>query len=274
MKTSIAPQVPSGVELVAFAATQVLALDYNPEALAQAEQKKKSLVRFKRNLLPIENPDPVENQLGQILETTSKMRSQQVITRVFEGKFQLLDPSVFDIRDAQGMPRLMPFKVSVPQSGFIYRTEETTDFTGSRIRNSQQVRCGMFPNFPVHITEHYLDIIERVKIRGQHHVGNARLKVPVFTTQNVELKLITRFGGYIPEEVKWEMVHAWTSRLFQELFIVSEVCDWQENLVVESRQGDPLVVGYDGYQFWLIAAFDTTTLEQAVQDEFCTKVGN
>lgn len=266
------PMIPAGVNLVKFAAGKTLPLSYTPDSLAAAEEKRKKLVRFKRDLFPIEQHDPVENQLGNTLEEVGKLRSQQVISKVFEGRYQILDPSSLDIRDATGMPRLMPFRLSSSEAGFIYRSTESDDDPMSLMDSRQtKVFCGMFPSFPAHITEHYLDVIEMVRRKGRHHEKNASLKASLFARQDVEYKLLTQFGGYIPHEVKREIVLAWSSKLFQDIFIVSEVCNWQENLVVVSVQGDPLVVGYDGYQLWLIAAFDTTTLEEFVKSEFCVK---
>jgi hypothetical protein len=76
------------------------------------------------------------------------------------------------------------------------------------------------------------------------------------------------FAGLIPADVKREIQYAKGLGVFEEIFILAEVTDWK---VEVSRQGDPLVVGFDGRNFWLIATFDTTTLERYVYDEFVTR---
>ena len=239
-----------------------------------AEKERTRLVHFKRNLLPLEDANGTENYLGQNLERVNRLRSQQVITKVHEGRYQLLDPVVFDIRDTKGMPRLMPFRLSNPEAGFVYQTMITAG--GFRNQVNQVIStCNMYPSFPIHIEEHYLDVLTHVKKLAESRSGTFTLSSGVAQNrQTVNFQMLTKFGGFIPEEIKWEMVRAWTSRLFQSIFIVSEVRDWRENVVITSLQGDPLVVGYDGYQFWLIAVFNTTTLEEYVTNEFCEKVGN
>ena len=276
--TTTMPEVPAGVELVKFAASHVLPLRYTPEGLQEAEQVRNRLVRFKRNLLPLEQAAPVNARLDEALHTYGELQAQQSVVRAFGSRYQILDPSVFTWRDATGMPRLMPFAISVPHSGFVFRVRDRNvineaDIFGGGI-TSRSESCSMYPTFPIHLTEHYADVLKVVAEKGRHHYHNQLSRSFPWQRVEVEFKMLTSFGGYIPEEVKMNMLRAWHSGIFHRMVIVSEVAQWDENFVVTSRQGDPLVVGYDGYQLWLLDAFDTTDLEQVVRDEFCTRVGN
>jgi hypothetical protein len=53
---------------------------------------------------------------------------------------------------------------------------------------------------------------------------------------------------------------------FQEVFILAEA-HWKVTVV---RNPDPLVIGFDGYNFWLIDKFDLTSVEAYAAAEFAT----
>lgn len=93
--------------------------------------------------------------------------------------------------------------------------------------------------------------------------------------------VVARFGGVIPADVREKIVAA--KRQFDDVFLVAETPDlrvtcieWPDAAVrqplaavARSREGDPLVIGYKahatgGGTHYLIAAVDTTTLEQYV----------
>jgi hypothetical protein len=82
-----------------------------------------------------------------------------------------------------------------------------------------------------------------------------------------------RFEGVIPQSVRLTIQQAIDSKHFQEVFILAEVPKWKMDVRLVPQpilHGDPLVVGWDGKNMRLIAAFDTTPLEQliAAADEF------
>ena len=59
-------------------------------------------------------------------------------------------------------------------------------------------------------------------------------------------------------------------KFFQEIFLLAETPHWDVKLLEPVRipLSDPLVVGYDGQKFWLITAFDMTSLEQHIADNY------
>ncbi len=72
------------------------------------------------------------------------------------------------------------------------------------------------------------------------------------------------FDGLIPETIRQKIRRAASLGIFTEIFVLAEV----PGLKIEegqaprlARVGDPLVIGYDGSGFWLIAAFDTSPAE-------------
>jgi hypothetical protein len=77
-------------------------------------------------------------------------------------------------------------------------------------------------------------------------------------------KISARFDGLIPERIRQKIRRAQSLGIFKEIFILAEV----PGLAIEESEmpkpaqiGDPLVIGFDGSGFWLIAAFDTSPVE-------------
>ena len=92
---------------------------------------------------------------------------------------------------------------------------------------------------------------------------------------NKERFISARFEGIIPNEIRNIIRSAQSSGLFKEVFLLAEVPKWKKATRPTPQpiaQGDPLVIGWDGINFRLIAAFDTTPIEQYIADEFSTKV--
>jgi hypothetical protein len=79
-----------------------------------------------------------------------------------------------------------------------------------------------------------------------------------------------RFAGIVPAKVKKEIETAKGLKFFQEIFLLAETPHWDVKLLEPVRipLSDPLVVGYDGQKFWLITAFDMTSLEQHIADNY------
>lgn len=90
--------------------------------------------------------------------------------------------------------------------------------------------------------------------------------------REVERTAVAKLTGVIPYRVKQRLKQFETE--FKEIIIVAEGA-WN---LVETRKAvqmpsscDPLMVGWDGDFFWIIDAFDTSSIEQLALDEFAVK---
>ncbi|HLD20760.1 MAG TPA: hypothetical protein VJB64_01545, partial [Patescibacteria group bacterium] len=67
----------------------------------------------------------------------------------------------------------------------------------------------------------------------------------------------------IPNEVRRLIVDV--QKQFQDIRVLAEVSQWKTQEFQRPRlDPDPLVIGWDGEEFFLLAAFDLTPLEAAV----------
>jgi hypothetical protein len=86
------------------------------------------------------------------------------------------------------------------------------------------------------------------------------------TKRGMQLRLILKFSGVIPDEAKRRMEKA-RQRGLEKFFVIAEPIKIE--VVVEPipvpMYDDPLIVGLDNSgQLWLIADFDTTPVEEAM----------
>jgi hypothetical protein len=77
------------------------------------------------------------------------------------------------------------------------------------------------------------------------------------------VQLTATFSGIIPPETKQRIAAA--SGCFRSTLILQEVVAWDAQV---HPMPDPLVIGVQGSAYYLIDAFDTTTLENYVSREF------
>ena len=79
------------------------------------------------------------------------------------------------------------------------------------------------------------------------------------------VNLVAKYSaGVIPPEIKAQVVKARSQ--FPDVFLVTESPGW--NVTRQVINHDPLIVGWDGVDFWLIAKFDTTSLEKHIADSW------
>lgn len=82
-------------------------------------------------------------------------------------------------------------------------------------------------------------------------------------------EIVARFEGFIPDSVR-EKISTATPVFGNNIFIVAEVKEWRSEPTFIARR-DPLVIGWDGANCWLIDAFDVTPLEALIRSEFTTR---
>jgi|GEM_PF-2037805 len=223
------------------------------------------------NLLGIEEASrpKIENGLAVL-----KREQTELQNRVnFGTRYHLLSMEPLTWRDKNGWPRLIVFNLDSPkyeievvylidESDWRKRTvSQTARFAsqeclverrnGTRTTTKYERRV-----LPKAITSCYSDVLAKLEGMARDHKKS--------------LNLSSRFEGLIPEEVKRKIAEARGS--FREIFIIAEPKEFQitESDVVILRpplpepSPDPLVVGFDGSQLWLIADFETTPVEEAM----------
>lgn len=162
---------------------------------------------------------------------------------------------IFDLdclswRDEKGLPRLVPFSIDSAVVSFEITANVSWRYD-RRIGKSKKFFSYYVKKskFPQAIAEQYKDVYDVLKTNKIKGKG---------------IKISATFGGVIPEDIKLTIIGA--RKIFKNLYIVSEVKGWEFTTTaakpVVSRQGDPLLIGWDGHDYRLIAEFDTTTVEK------------
>ncbi|MBI4434954.1 hypothetical protein HY635_04060 [Candidatus Uhrbacteria bacterium] len=140
-------------------------------------------------------------------------------------------------RNPDGFPTLAPFSVESEEFAFASSPNAWPEET-------------VTPALPAPIRGCYDDVFKKLRER------RAR--------RNVKVRASVTFTGVIPEDVRRTIASA--QRAFKDIRVLAEVDRWQlEETELPALRTDPLVIGYDGQEFWLLAAFDITPLEDAVR---------
>jgi len=183
-------------------------------------------------LLPIEKPAALRALDFQIATLESGVSGFQ---RVPLDKLR----EVLQWRNPDGFPTLAPFSV------------ESERFTFEATTNQwNELRTTVTPALPAPIRGCYDDVLRKLSKRRR--------------SRNVAVRASVTFTGVIPEDVRRTIARA--QRSFKDIRILAEVEHWQlEETELPSLRADPLVIGYDGHDFWLLATFDITPLEDAVR---------
>ncbi len=148
-------------------------------------------------------------------------------------------------RNEDGMPTLAPFSVQ----------SDTFEFFVGQWNNGE-----IRPRLPLPLRGCYDDVLALLRRRRNNRGGN------------VELHATARFDGVIPDDVRTIIARA--QQQFKDIRILAEVERWKiEETELPALNADPLVIGYDGEEFWLLAAFDITPLEEAVRQICLGKPG-
>jgi len=151
--------------------------------------------------------------------------------------YQRLSLEPLTWRDAEGFPRLVVFSLR------------------SSIFKLRVLPNGYFfiePDLPTNIANQYNDVLQLLVTMKPKGKG---------------FELICQFEGLIPREVRQKIQEA--RELFGDnIFIIAEPKKWKLNEIIPLPTGDPLIVGYapgdDPNGLWLIAEFDTTSVEKAM----------
>jgi hypothetical protein len=259
-------------DMVKVASQRVTPAIIDPERFLQAKNTQVALQRTVDGLLPLE-----ADAKPKVLESISltKIEQERLLRhrRIHEfsgGEYQILDIDVLKWRCAKTrLPIFAVFEANNSAAGFICRMsrpDETRLITPLE-SSTKVIETCMIPRLPMKMENCFRDIYAIAEEKTRNFFAEEQR---ISKALSVEVTLLTRFGGIIPFEVKEEWARAKRSGLFRRFFIIAEVVEWAWNKIVTSREGDPLLVGYDGVDPWLIKAFDTTSAERLVADEYAT----
>lgn len=214
------------------ASTMVEDVSYSVPDLIEIQEQILLLMKSRRELFKVEQP--TKKQLTvEINNLKAKRKEVQLLLR--------RDYPVFSIeclswRDRDGYPLLAVFDLNDPKSEIgVVRRGWAKNFWYTRVQRpwvDEIDRC-------------FKDVYELLETMARKARKSIRLR--------------TIFSGVIPQAVRQEIAVMRDS--FTNIFIIAEVDKWDLVKTATIRRGDPLVIGYEGGKFFLIAAFDTTPLE-------------
>jgi hypothetical protein len=161
------------------------------------------------------------------------------------GEYHRMDLMPLRWRNAAGFPLLAlfslnnnKFKIRARRIGDGWGRFETRDVRQPKVLPSQLHAC-------------YDDVYQLLE------------KMSLEKRKTVTLE--AQFVGAIPFEEKAKINRA--CQVFEGVYILAEVSKWKlkETAPTVIKQSDPLVVGWDGRNLWLVTSFDTTTIEKYVE---------
>ncbi|MBI4434027.1 hypothetical protein HY632_04590 [Candidatus Uhrbacteria bacterium] len=207
---------------------------------SQVTTQLERLRQFKRTahdrLLPIEQPAALRSVDMQIAALESGVAG---FTRVPTEKLR----EVLQWRNDAGLPVLAPFSVASPACTFVVQSLGNGNFLRQ-----------FSPSLPMPLQSCYDDVFAKLEARR---------------SRGRDIQCSVSFSGTIPADVRAIIMNAQRFRL-NDIRILAEVDRWQiEERESSSLRVDPIVIGFDGNDFWLLATFDLTPLESFVQ-EICT----
>ena len=189
---------------------------------------------------------PVERGLLPMIRSKRTEVAKRV--RQFESLNKLSQYAVFSLeslkwRDRQGLPRLAVFSLESPDFELAV-VGHRDSWSGNR-RWKQVVN----PKLPEGMMACYKDVLGKLSEMAKRTKKTTRLR--------------GQFGALIPPVIKEKIVQVRDE--FKEIFIVAEAPRWDlKQTAIPRPDKDPLVIGYDGVNYWLIAAFDSTPLEEYI----------
>lgn len=223
----------------------------DPAAARKMLDKKRSEARrlrdLKADLLPIERESfgDLDKKLNDVNIEIDALISALVPN---PKALPVLDLACLTWRDDQGFPRLVPYDLDATSHKIAFGLRVSTG-AGWQPR----IHSYSTPTLPKLLRECYGDLTKTLRELRQKG-------------KNIEIS--TRFEGTIPDHIR-DLIYG-AKHVFKELYIVAEASNW----IVTHREApkrkqpspDPLLIGFDGEQYRLIAAFDTTTIEQLAAD--------
>lgn len=195
---------------------------------------------------------PIEQGYRAELQAQIILLEFLVLHPDFEESYSRISPDMLSVRDADGLPKLMPFTLDKPEVVIIIDS-----WPGVRVsslsKNSE-------------LEEYFFDL-KKLAENGRDIVYTCEVKnfvIPSATKQKIQTaKNSGHFSLYKHKSESgilwWKKPTTTTTVGRQNIFMIAEVSDWQK----QSVESDPFIVGYVAGCLWLIDHFDLTPLEKS-----------
>ncbi len=163
-------------------------------------------------------------------------------------------------RDKNGYPTLVLFGLDSPKFEISAQGDWDWNTHGIFDRRVWTVRKSVegLKHLDNKLLDYYQDVFEKVRTLS------AKKKADVI--------LSCSYSGIIPEETR-KKIDEYRSK-FARLYVLSEAKDWKVTVEEKPKPPvqllDPLLVGWDKTDLWLIDHFEMTTLERLVASQFTT----
>jgi hypothetical protein len=215
---------------------------FTPKSLAaiqreidEAAAAEKCLPEVLKGLLPVEEQarEKIETHVRGLTERAATLKP--IIDLGTKYKQVSLEPLTWVGKDR--LPLLVVFSLNEPR--FVLRSWRSGELNVGRAQISS-------PELPESIINCYRPMLREMALGHGWGIG--------------ERTFTCSFSGVIPASVKANIAKA-RGDFGDNIFIIAEAGRWQK---VTATREDPLVVGFDGHNLWLIDMFDVTPAEQAM----------
>lgn len=222
------------------------------DTISRAELRIKALFGFEANAKPV-----IQAHVGKLRKERERLQNLSKY-----GQFGCLDTSPLKWRDASGYPRLVVLSLDSPRfelSVVCKQGWRVDSRSGNDVKMTQR-KSFVFPKLPKVIACCYRDVLERL-------VATAK-------ESRKSQFLATEYNGVIPDQTR-EKIHE-ALKQFSGVFLIAEAKNWsltekKPKQMPRPNRGDPIVVGFDGSNLWVIDSFDLTPIERLVKSEFTIK---
>ncbi len=203
---------------------------------AAAKERLVNLLGFERSAIPV-----IERQVRRLEEERERLLRVQEF-----GQLPWLSLEPLTWRDKRGWPRLVVLSLNSPRFVLTGKVERNTSTGYTRYLTKIE------PSLPKPIEACYRDVLSTLRKQAKK--------------ERSTITLATEYKGVIPPDVRKKILAAQNAKpAFNGIFIIAEVGEWAMTKVaapkLKPREADPLVVGFDGANLWIIAKFDLTPVE-------------
>ena len=158
-----------------------------------------------------------------------------------------------------GYPLLVMLGLDSPRFELAVRGKRTNRYSyyGDLRGRSLKWSVSSTPKLPPALLDCYKDVTDKLREKAK---GNKK-----------SISLLTEYAGMIPKSTRQKIDEA--EKLFDGIYIIAEgknfeLVETKIKAAPKPNDGDPIVVGFDGTNLWVIDTFDLTPIERFVASEF------
>lgn len=237
---------PATSQQVAQAADKVAQVD---EIINRAQQKLENLFGFEASAKPV-----IQTRIGDLKRERDRLQNLAKY-----GEYGCLSLEPLKWRDKNKYPRLVVLSLDSPRFELSVKSETRWEYDGRRGDDFPRTRYKghISPKLPPLINNCYTDVLKNLEAKAKQ--------------KKKSIYLATEYVGFIPDETRAKIQDA--EKQFKDVFIIAEAKHWslvekKSKQLPRPNRGDPLVVGFDGVNLWIVDSFDLTSIERLVKTEF------